>query len=132
VHADAGLARKLGRRYAELDPIVTVARELAAAREDLTAARQLAAEDPGFAAEAEQLAQRVPELETRLSRLLVPRDPHDADGLVMEVKSVRAARSRRCSPPTSCACTCATPSAAAGAECSDSVPSTWAGSRTSR
>ncbi len=87
VHADAGLARKLGRRYAELDPIVTVARELAAAREDLTAARQLAAEDPGFAAEAEQLAQRVPELETRLSRLLVPRDPHDADDVVMEVKS---------------------------------------------
>jgi peptide chain release factor 1 len=87
VHADAAQARKLGRRYAELDPIVAVARELAGAREDCTAARELAAEDPAFAAEADALARRIPELETRLARLLVPRDPHDADDLVMEVKS---------------------------------------------
>jgi peptide chain release factor 1 len=87
VHADAGQARKLGRRYAELDPIVAVARELTSAREDCTAARELAAEDPAFAAEADALAERIPALETRLSRLLVPRDPHDADDLVMEVKS---------------------------------------------
>jgi peptide chain release factor 1 len=87
VHADAAQARKLGRRYAELDPIVAVARELAGVREDCTAARELAAEDPAFGAEADALAARIPELETRLSRLLVPRDPHDADDLVMEVKS---------------------------------------------
>ena len=42
VHADAARARKLGRRYAELGPVVAAARELAAARGDETAARELA------------------------------------------------------------------------------------------
>ena len=87
VHADAAQARKLGRRYAELDPIVAVARELAGVRDDHSAARELAGEDPSFAAEADELAGRIPELETRLARLLVPRDPHDADDIVLEVKS---------------------------------------------
>jgi peptide chain release factor 1 len=87
VHADAAQARKLGRRYAELGQVVGAARELAAARSDLVAARELATEDPGFAAEAEELAARVPELETRLAQLLVPRDPHDGDDVVMEIKS---------------------------------------------
>jgi peptide chain release factor 1 len=87
VHADAATARKLGRRYSEIGPIVAAARELAAAREDEVAARQLAAEDPSFAAEARELATRIPALETRLSQLLVPRDPHDGDDVVLEVKS---------------------------------------------
>ncbi|GAA2555422.1 peptide chain release factor 1 [Pseudonocardia hydrocarbonoxydans] len=87
VHTDAALARKLGRRYAELGPIVAASRELSAAREDLAAARELAGEDPSFAAEADELGARLPALETRLAELLVPRDPHDGDDLVMEVKS---------------------------------------------
>lgn len=87
VHADPALARKLGRRYAELGPTVAVARELATARSDLAAARELAAEDPAFAEEAAALAAAVPELESRLAELLVPRDPHDGDDVVMEVKS---------------------------------------------
>ena len=87
VHADAGQARKLGRRYAELGQIVGAARELEAARADVDAARELAADDPGFAAEADDLAARLPGLETRLAELLVPRDPHDGDDVVMEVKS---------------------------------------------
>lgn len=87
VHADAAQARKLGRRYAELGQVVGAARELDAVRADLDAARELVAEDPGFAAEAEELAARVPGLEMRLAQLLVPRDPHDGDDVVMEVKS---------------------------------------------
>ena len=87
IHADAALARKLGRRYAELGPIVAASRELSAAREDLAAARELAGEDPSFAAEADDLDARLPALETRLAELLVPRDPHDGDDVVMEVKS---------------------------------------------
>ncbi|GAA3244149.1 peptide chain release factor 1 [Pseudonocardia petroleophila] len=87
IHADASLARKLGRRYAELGPIVAASRELSTAREDLAAARELAGEDPSFAAEADDLATRIPALETRLAELLVPRDPHDGDDVVMEVKS---------------------------------------------
>ncbi len=87
VHADAGRARKLGRRYAELGQVVGAARALAAARADLAAARELAAEDSGFAAEAEELAAGIPALETKLAELMRPRDPHDGDDLVMEVKS---------------------------------------------
>ena len=87
VHADAATARKLGRRYSQIGPVVAVARELAALREDEAAARELAAEDPGFAAEADELAAQADVLGTRLARLLVPRDPHDADDVVLEVKS---------------------------------------------
>ncbi|WP_232667996.1 peptide chain release factor 1 [Pseudonocardia sp. TRM90224] len=87
VHADAANARKLGRRYAELGQVVGAARELAAARDDETAARELAAEDPAFGAEADELAARIPALETRLAELMRPRDPHDGDDVVMEVKS---------------------------------------------
>ncbi|GAA2904392.1 peptide chain release factor 1 [Pseudonocardia halophobica] len=87
VHADATTARRLGRRYAELGPVVAVARELAGARSDEAAARELAAEDQAFAAEAAEIAARIPGLEARLAELLVPRDPHDGDDVVMEVKS---------------------------------------------
>jgi peptide chain release factor 1 len=87
VLADQAMARKFGRRYSEIGPIVAVARELAAARDDEAAARELSAEDPTFAVEARELAARVTELETRLSQLLVPRDPHDGDDVVLEVKS---------------------------------------------
>jgi peptide chain release factor 1 len=87
VHGDAVTARRLGRRYAEIGPVVAVARELTAARGDEAAARELAAEDPGFAAEADQIAGRVATLEARLAELLVPRDPHDGDDVVLEVKS---------------------------------------------
>src|SRR5690606_6326374 len=41
VHADAVRARKLGRRYAELKPIVTTCTELSSAQDDLAAAREL-------------------------------------------------------------------------------------------
>ena len=72
VHADQAASRRLGRRYAELTPIVTTARELDDARGDLQAARELSAEDAAFAEEARGLAGRVDELEARLAELLVP------------------------------------------------------------
>jgi peptide chain release factor 1 len=87
VHADQNQARKLGRRYAELTPVVKALRELETAREDLTAARELAAEDDSFAAEAAALEERIPALETKLAELLAPRDPHDGSDLLMEIKS---------------------------------------------
>jgi len=87
VHADAGAARKLGRRYAELGPVVAAARKLHSARADAEAARELAAEDPAFAAEAAELSTCIAGLETTLAELLVPRDPHDGDDVVLEVKS---------------------------------------------
>jgi len=51
IHADAGNARKLGRRYAQLGPVVAGFRKWKQSVEDLAAAKELAAVDPEFAAE---------------------------------------------------------------------------------
>ena len=45
LHADPGAARKVGRRFAQLSPIVATYRKLETARGDLEAARELAADD---------------------------------------------------------------------------------------
>jgi peptide chain release factor 1 len=93
IHADQSTARRVGRRFAELAPIHKAAGELAQVRADLTAARELAAEagpgeaDGEFAAEAEELAARIPAIEERLAELLMPRDPDDAKDVILEVKA---------------------------------------------
>jgi peptide chain release factor 1 len=87
LHSDAGAARKVGRRFAALAPIVSTYRKLETARGDLEAARELAADDDSFADEVTELAATVEELETHLADLLAPRDPHDVDDVVLEVKS---------------------------------------------
>ena len=87
LHADPAAARKAGRRFAKLAPIVNTHRELEAARGDLQAAEELAVDDSSFAAEADELAAHVAELESQLLDMLAPRDPHDSDDIVLEVKS---------------------------------------------
>jgi peptide chain release factor 1 len=87
LHADATAARRVGRRFAQVSPIVSTYRKLESARGDLEAARELATEDDAFAAEVPDLAARVAELDVKLTDLLAPRDPHDADDVVLEVKS---------------------------------------------
>jgi peptide chain release factor 1 len=87
VHGDQPLARKLSRRYAELGPVAKAIRELQATKDDLAAARELADEDAGFAAEAATLAARLPKLNDRLTELLLPRDPHDGSDVILEIKS---------------------------------------------
>ncbi|WP_340538274.1 peptide chain release factor 1 [Nocardioides sp. GXZ039] len=86
-HADAQLAKRLNRRYAELNAIIGAWREWSGLGEDLEAARELAAEDPAFAEEADALAARIPQAEERLRRLLVPRDPADDKDTIVEIKS---------------------------------------------
>ncbi|MCK2221719.1 peptide chain release factor 1 [Actinomadura sp. ATCC 31491] len=87
VHADQSRARTLGRRYSQLTPIVTTYRELESVRQDLTAAKELAGEDDGFAAEAVELEGRIGPLEERLKHLLIPRDPNDDKDIIMEIKA---------------------------------------------
>jgi peptide chain release factor 1 len=87
VHADQARARALGRRYAELTQIAEVARDLAATRDDWGAAQELAADDAGFAAEAETLALRERELAERLQELLLPRDPDESKDAILEIKA---------------------------------------------
>lgn len=87
VHADQANARKLGRRHAELAPVVELAGELKQARADQEAARELADQDEGFAEEAAQLGQRIQQLESQIDELLLPRDEHDSSDVLLEVKS---------------------------------------------
>ncbi len=86
-HADVALARRVGRRYAELAPIVKALGEHDRITDDLDAARELVAEDPGFAAEVESLESREAAVIERLTALLAPRDPHDSADALLEIKS---------------------------------------------
>ncbi len=87
LHHDPAQARKVGRRFAQLAPIIATHRKLSSARGDLAAARELAADDASFASEVTQLEAQVDELSCQLADMLAPRDPHDADDIVLEVKS---------------------------------------------
>jgi peptide chain release factor 1 len=87
IHSDQALVRRVGRRYAELAQLQAAYNELQAARADLAAARELAAEEPSFAAEAAALVATVSEAEERLGEMLIPRDPHDAKDVIIEIKA---------------------------------------------
>ena len=87
IHSDQALVRRIGRRFSELSGIHKAHSELEGARADLAAARELAGEDPAFAEEADALAAALPVLEEKLAELLIPRDPHDAKDVIVEIKA---------------------------------------------
>ncbi|MFJ5233680.1 peptide chain release factor 1 [Kitasatospora sp. NPDC088391] len=87
VHADQANARKLAKRYAELTPITRTYLAWKQAGEDIATARELAAEDPDFIAEAKASEARQGELTEELRLLLVPRDPNDDKDVILEVKA---------------------------------------------
>src|SRR4051794_26963075 len=87
VHTDLARARKVGRRYAELTPIVKALAEYDRLSDDLAAARELAADDESFATEAQDLERRLQPVVERLTRLLAPRDPNDSSDALVEIKS---------------------------------------------
>ena len=87
VHTDQVLARKLGKRYAELTPIAETYKAYQANADDIEAARELLLEDPGFADEAQALQDERGVIEARLQHLLIPRDPNDDKDVIVEVKA---------------------------------------------
>ena len=86
-HADARLAKRLNQRYAQLSSIIGAWRDWQQVGDDLGAARELGADDPAFAAEAEGLVVALAVAEERLRRLLVPREPTDDKDVILEVQS---------------------------------------------
>ncbi|GHG45088.1 peptide chain release factor 1 [Sinomonas cellulolyticus] len=86
VYQDQALARKLGRRSAELNGIVEAYNRWKQLGDDLDAAREMAAEDPDFAAEVPDLEATHEAAQEKLRRLLIPRDPNDARNVILEVK----------------------------------------------
>jgi peptide chain release factor 1 len=87
VHADQAEARRLGRRYAQLRPIVGAYSEWRQVRDDLGAATELAREDASFATEVDGFKARQGVLEERLRDLLLPRDPDDDRDVILEIKA---------------------------------------------
>ena len=87
LHADAGRARALGRRYAELSRVAGAHAAWRTAVDDLEAGRELAAEDPAFAGEVPALEAAATAAAEHLRHLLVPRDPDDGRDVILEVKA---------------------------------------------
>ena len=88
VHADQSAARTLGRRYAELGPIVTTYQAWQQAGGDAGAADELAARGPRVRGRGRAAAPSGRRRWPRSSRvLLVPRDPDDDRDVILEVKA---------------------------------------------
>jgi peptide chain release factor 1 len=86
IHADAGRAKKVNRRYAELSQIAAAHSAWLKAQDDLAAARELAKEDDAFADEIPGLEEGLATAQEKLRRLLIPRDPDDGRDVIMEIK----------------------------------------------
>ena len=87
IHDDQGKARQLGRRYAQLGPVVAGFNAWKSAADDLQAAQEMAQEDASFAAELPNMEIAVEVAATKLEELLIPRDPNDDRDVIIEVKA---------------------------------------------
>jgi peptide chain release factor 1 len=86
IHADQDKARMIGRRYAELGPIVSAYQEWLRVGDDLKAAQELSGEDASFRAEATELEAQLEDVTARLRVLLLPTDPNDEKDVILEVQ----------------------------------------------
>jgi len=87
IHADQAQVRRLGRRFAELRPVIAAYRDWQQLTEDVAAGEELAEEDAAFAEEAAELTAQLDEAAEKLRLLLVPRDPMDSKDVILEVKA---------------------------------------------
>ena len=86
IHADAGLSKKLNRRFAELAKIIQANERFNNLTDDLAAAKEFAADDEALAAEVPGLEEAVAQASDALRSLLIPRDPDDGRDVIMEIK----------------------------------------------
>ena len=87
VHEDQNRARDLGRRYAELTPVVEAYRAYRSVDDDLATAKELANDDASFRDEVPVLEARREELVAKLREALIPKDPNDTKDVILEVKA---------------------------------------------
>lgn len=87
IHEDQGKARQLGRRYAQLGPVVAGFNAWKSAADDLEAAREMSQEDSSFASEIPAMETAVEAAADKLEELLLPRDPNDDRDVIIEVKA---------------------------------------------
>ncbi|MEY3134034.1 MAG: hypothetical protein RIT49_692, partial [Actinomycetota bacterium] len=87
IHADQNKARSLGKRYAQLGPVIAGYRAYKLAEDDFNAGKELAESDPAFASELAALEKSKDEAAELLEELLLPRDPNDDRDVIMEIKA---------------------------------------------
>jgi peptide chain release factor 1 len=87
IHADQNKARDLGKRYAELTPVVEAYNALKAVEDDLGTAKELAEDDASFREEVPVLEAKREELMGTLRTALIPSDPNDGKNVILEVKA---------------------------------------------
>ena len=85
IHSDQGQARKLGKRYAALGPVIAGYRAWVSAQDDLAAGKEMAGDDPDFASEIPALEENLAQAESKLEELLLPRDPNDDRDVILEI-----------------------------------------------
>lgn len=84
--------RAYSREYAEVEPVVQAYRQLCKVQDDLAGAQALLKDsDPDLRAmaeeEVEQAKASLDELEDRLQRMLLPRDPNDGRNVYLEIRA---------------------------------------------
>jgi len=87
IHGDQGKARQLGKRYAQLGPVIGGYRAYKSAEDDLAAAKELAEVDPAFAEEIPALQAAFDAAGEKMEELLLPRDPNDDRDVILEIKA---------------------------------------------
>jgi peptide chain release factor 1 len=87
IHADQYKARDLGKRYAELTPVVEAYNAFKAVEDDLATAKELAEDDASFREEVPVLEAKREELMGTLRDALIPSDPNDGKNVILEVKA---------------------------------------------
>ncbi|MDO5721600.1 MAG: peptide chain release factor 1 [Actinomycetaceae bacterium] len=85
--ADRAASRRLAKRFSELGAIKSAVDVFTQALEDYQAAEEMADEDPSFADELPELKTAMESSHEKLVRILIPRDPADADDVILEIKA---------------------------------------------
>jgi peptide chain release factor 1 len=86
-HSNPNEARRIGKRHAELKPVVAKYRQWLQLREDEIAARDMGDEDAAFLAEAEEMVIARDVAAEKLQEMLIPRDPMDGNDVILEIKA---------------------------------------------
>jgi peptide chain release factor 1 len=87
IHGDQNKARTLGKRFAQLGPVIAGFRKYQKLVDDLAAAKELADIDEEFKAEAERIEAQLPDAKAELEELLLPADPNDDRDVILEIKA---------------------------------------------
>ncbi|CAG7845306.1 Peptide chain release factor 1 [Pseudoclavibacter triregionum] len=86
LHANPARAKKVNRRYSELNAIIAADDARRGLEDDLEAARELGKDDESLAEEIPGMEEELKAAREKLRRLLIPRDPDDGRDVIMEIK----------------------------------------------